>query len=102
MPNRIQGSEHREHIWRNYYRLALALAEMPPRRAVYRALLDVNGRLCSDKAKVAVPTMRFSSPGRRESAAETLPLFSRTWVIAAIDDNAEMSENVGVPNWPGV
>ncbi len=57
--------------------LELALAGTPARTSVCRALSDLNRRLGSTSDKTAARASRSSSPRRRrQTAVETLPLFS--------------------------
>jgi hypothetical protein len=57
--------------------LELALAGTPARTSVCRALSDLNRRLGSTSDKTAARASRSASPRRRrQTAVETLPLFS--------------------------
>jgi len=58
-------------------RLERTLTEMPARISVCRALSDLNRRLGSTNGKAAARTGRTTpSRRRRQSAVESLPLFS--------------------------
>ena len=57
--------------------LELALTGTPARKSVCRALSDLNRRLGSASGKTAARASRSASPRRRrQTAVESLPLFS--------------------------
>jgi hypothetical protein len=57
--------------------LELAFAGTPARKSVCRALSDLNRRLGSANGKTAPRASRSATPRRRrQTAVETLPLFS--------------------------
>lgn len=78
MPNRkfVRERARETSLPEMLTRLELASTGIPARKSVCRALLEVNKRLGSVGGKAFVSTNRSASPRRRQSAAESLPLFT--------------------------